>query len=144
MKRMKEMHHYERSNRIGWMVWPICIVLAVMGSFLLIDTIAIDDVNEAASSRHVGNIPVGVTKLSADSYLIEDSAKVTPFDICKGSNAEGSGAKSTYDSQLARYKAIQAAYARDEINDLEFDKKLQTLVDDGFTLPDSGIFEKKT
>jgi hypothetical protein len=47
-----------------------------------------------------------------------------------------------YDAQLARYRAIQASYSKDEIDDLQFDKKLQALVQEGFTLPDEGIFEK--
>jgi hypothetical protein len=47
-----------------------------------------------------------------------------------------------YDANLARYRAIQDSYARGQIDDLEFDKRISKLVGDGFTLPDKGIFTK--
>jgi hypothetical protein len=47
-----------------------------------------------------------------------------------------------YNAQLARYRAIQASYARSEIDDLQFDAKIQGLVQEGFELPDPGIFKK--
>jgi hypothetical protein len=46
-----------------------------------------------------------------------------------------------YDALEARYRAIQSAYARDEIDDLQFDNKVKALVDDGYQLPDKDIFK---
>jgi hypothetical protein len=48
-----------------------------------------------------------------------------------------------YNKLLERYRAYQGAYARDEINDLEFDARIKKLVEeDGFELPDKGLFAK--
>jgi hypothetical protein len=41
--------------------------------------------------------------------------------------------------QLTKYRALQASYARDEIDDLQFDTKVQALVQDGFELPDDAF-----
>lgn len=49
--------------------------------------------------------------------------------------------KITYNKQLAQYRALQESWSKDEIDDLQFDKKLQKLVNDGFTVPDSGVFK---
>ena len=67
---------------------------------------------------------------------------VNGFGFAKDSIHARRHRKVKYDSQLARYRAVQASYARDEIDDLQFDEKIQALVNDGFTLPDSGIFKK--
>lgn len=45
-----------------------------------------------------------------------------------------------YDRHLAEYRAVQAAYARDEIDDLQLDKKIKNLVANGFDIPDGEIF----
>lgn len=46
-----------------------------------------------------------------------------------------------YNALAARYRAIQASYSRDEIDDLQFDKKVQELVKEGYNLPDRDIFK---
>jgi hypothetical protein len=49
--------------------------------------------------------------------------------------------KVTYDKQLAKYRALQESWSKDEIDDLKFDEKLQKLVQDGFEVPDTGVFK---
>jgi hypothetical protein len=48
--------------------------------------------------------------------------------------------KQNYHKLTARYAAIQSAYARDEIDDLQLDKKLKELVAEGYEIPDKEVF----
>jgi hypothetical protein len=50
-------------------------------------------------------------------------------------------AKMLYDKQLAQYRALQSSWSKDEIDDLQFDKKIQALVAQGFEVPDEGVFK---
>jgi hypothetical protein len=225
MKRFEDFSGSKQYTMKGWMQAPICIFAICWAIAFLVDTIAIDDRNANADSKHTGPVPERVIQFTSHSYLVQEDAPVSASDICLGGSVDGSGvavttlvddldgtyvecytgqewnvseeiakdqsfgealgtaisksafiwtgivgllvtlwfpifmglremvaiavtrkqrkadAKVKYDGLMARYRALQSSYSKDEIDDLQFDKKLQELVSAGLNLPDRDIFK---
>jgi hypothetical protein len=139
----RDRHYYRSANlvetRKNWMWWPPTIVIVLALAVLLINSVSTSSSDNYGGEKHADPVPAQVVQYTDDSYLIAESAKTSPTDICKGGNSNGDAieeSKTMLNGDIYVECGADQKWSQKPTDDTNFGEAIMTTIDEpGWFMP---------